>query len=135
MVDRAIKTEEDYHLALNRIEELMDSEENPQRDDELELLAALVEMYEDKEYPIDPPSAIEAIVFRMDQAGLKQKDLIPLIGSKSRVSEILSGKRKLTLPMMRALNAHLGIPADILLQEPVARKRRGTLPRIRTSRI
>ena len=88
--------------------------------DELELLTALVEMYEDKHYPISPPDPIEAIKFRMDQLGLSQKEMVPYMGSKSKVSEVLNGKCPLTLAMMRSLNKNLGISAEVLLQEPGA---------------
>ena len=113
---KLIKSEADYQQALARIDRLMEAESGTPEGDELEVLAALVEMYESRHYPIDPPDPIEAIKFRMDQAGLTQKDLLPYIGSKSKVSEVLSGKRTLTLSMMRALNTHLGIPAEILLK-------------------
>ncbi len=120
MVNRLIKTEEDYTQALSRIEALMDSEANTDEADELELLATLVEMYEEEKYPIDMPDPVKAIKFRMDQLGLKQQDLIPFIGSRSKVSEILNRKKTLTLSMMRGLNKGLGIPAEILLHEPGA---------------
>lgn len=119
-MNRLIKTEEDYEKALARIEVLMDAEPDTPAIDELELLTALVEMYEDVHYPMDPPDPVEAIKFRMDQMGLSQKDLVPLIGSKSKVSEVLNRKRPLTLAMMRALNSELGISAEILLKEPGA---------------
>ena len=114
---KLIKTEEDYQQALDRIDQLMEAEPGTPEGDELEVLAALVEMYEGRHFPIDPPDPIEAIKFRMEQSGLTQKDLVPYIGSKSKVSEVLSGKRALTLSMMRALNIHLGIPAEVLLRE------------------
>jgi len=120
MITRLIKTEEDYTRALDRIEALMDAEAGTTEADELELLSTLVEMYEEKEYPIDLPDPVEAIKFRMEQLGLKQKDLIPFIGSRSKVSEVLNGKKSLTLSMMRGLNKGLGIPAEVLLNEPGA---------------
>ncbi|MBW1706904.1 MAG: ImmA/IrrE family metallo-endopeptidase [Deltaproteobacteria bacterium] len=120
MITRLIKTEEDYTRALDRIEALMDAEAGTTEADELELLSALVEMYEEKEYPIDLPDPVEAVKFRMEQLGLKQKDLIPFIGSRSKVSEVLNGKKSLTLSMMRGLNKGLGIPAEVLLNEPGA---------------
>lgn len=86
--------------------------------DELDVLADLVELYESKHYPIGKPSPVAAIKFRMEQALLTPRDLIPFIGSRSKVSEVLSGKRAITMPMARALHEHLGIPADILLQKP-----------------
>jgi len=117
MTNKLIKTEEDYNLALSRISELMDAKEGTVEADELELLATLVEMYEDKHYPIDMPDPVEAIKFRMDQLGLRQQDIVPFIGSRGKVSEVLNRKRTLTLSMMRALHKGLGIPADILLND------------------
>lgn len=116
---KLIKTNEDYEKVLARIEELFDAQPDTPEGDELELLVTLVELYEKKEYKIEAPDPISAIKFRMEQQGLKNKDLIPYIGSKSKVSEILSGKRDLSLSMIRKLNAGLGIPAEILIREPV----------------
>jgi len=118
MVNRLIKTEKDYNEALSHIEGLMNAEENTAEADELELLSTLVELYEEKRYPITPPDPVDAIRFRMEQLGLSQKDLISFIGSRGRVSEILHRKRTLTLSMMRSLHRNLGIPAEVLLQEP-----------------
>jgi HTH-type transcriptional regulator / antitoxin HigA len=84
--------------------------------DELELLAAVVELYEDKVYPIEPPSPLAAIRFRIEQQGLKPKELVPYIGSAPKVSEVPSGKRPLSLAMIRQLVKGLGIPAEVLLQ-------------------
>ena len=120
MMNRLIKNEEDYEKALSRIDELMDAAPGTAEMDELELLTALVEMYENRHYPISPPDPVSAIKFRMEQLGLTQKDMVPYIGSKSRVSEILNGKRSLTLAMMRSLNKNLGISAEVLLKEPGA---------------
>jgi HTH-type transcriptional regulator / antitoxin HigA len=117
---RLIKTQEDYEKALSRIEMLMDAEPDTPEVDELELLTALVKMYEDIHYPMDPPDPVEAIKFRMDQMGLSRNDLVPILGSKSKVSEVLNRKRSLTLAMMRALNKELGISAEVLLKEPGA---------------
>jgi HTH-type transcriptional regulator/antitoxin HigA len=117
MTYKVIKTEEDYQAALSRIDELMDAELNTPEGDELELLVTLVELYEDKKYPIDIPDPIEAIKFRMEQMSLNQQALVPYIGSKSKVSEVINKKRPLSLSMMRALHKGLGIPAEILLQE------------------
>jgi len=115
---KVIKTETEYRAALARFEELLELPEPARPYDDMELLSVLIERYEDEHLRIDPPDPIEAIKFRMEQAGLSQKDLIPYLGSRSRVSEILSGKRELTLAMIRALNAHLGIPAETLIREP-----------------
>jgi HTH-type transcriptional regulator/antitoxin HigA len=117
MIKRLIKTEEDYNKALARIDELMDAKPGTAEMDELELVTALVEMYEERNFPISRPGPVDAIKFRMDQQGLKQKDLIPLLGTKSKVSEVLNGKRSLTLAMMRKVHKGLGIPAEILLRE------------------
>jgi HTH-type transcriptional regulator/antitoxin HigA len=118
MAPKVIKSEHDYELTLGRIEALMDSEPNTPEGDELELLTALVEIYERERFPIGLPEPIEAIRFRMEQAGLQQQDLVPYVGSRSKVSEILSRKRPLSLRMIRALHRGLGIPAEVLLQEP-----------------
>ena len=115
MISRVIKTEEDYQKALARIEELMDAEAAMPEGDELELLSALVGLYEEKQFPIALPDPLEAIKFRMEQMGLRQKDMVSYLGSKSKASEILNGKKHLTLGMMRALHRNLGIPADVLL--------------------
>jgi len=114
---RVIKTEGEYQNALDEISTLIDRDPDPgtPEADRLELLTLLVENYESTEFPKRTPDPLEAIRFRMDQQGLKQRDLIPFIGSASKVSEVLSGKRTLTLSMMRALNSHLGIPAAALL--------------------
>lgn len=114
---KVIKTEDDYREALKAIEALMASDPEPDsvQGDQLEILSALVADYESKLFPATLPDPIEAIKFRMEQAELKPVDLVPYIGSKSRVSEVLSGKRKLTVEMMRALESGLGIPAKVLL--------------------
>jgi HTH-type transcriptional regulator/antitoxin HigA len=96
---------------------LLDAKCGTAQGDELELLSILVELYEDEHSPIGPPTPIEAIKFRLEQSGQKQKDLIPYIGSASKVSEVMNGKRPLSINMIRALHKHLGISAEILLQE------------------
>jgi len=111
---KPIKSEEDYTAALTRIERLMDARPGTPQMDELEVLTTLVEAYEAQHYLIDAPDPIEAIKFRMEQEGLKQKDLVNIVGSKSRVSEILNRKRKLTLEMIRNLHKHLHIPIESL---------------------
>src|SRR4030043_1866943 len=98
----------------------MNAESGTPEADELELLAALVEMYEERQFPIQTPDPIEAVKFRIDQLGIGQKGLIPFIGSRSKVSEILNRKKPISLAMMRALHKGLGIPAEVLLQEPGA---------------
>jgi len=117
MVYKIIKNEEEYETALSRIDELMDAAPNSSEGDELELLTTLVEIYEKKEHPIALPDPIEAIKVRMDEMGLKQKDLIPFIGSRSKVSEVLSRQRPLSISMIRKLHEGLRIPADVLLKE------------------
>ena len=114
---KLIKTEEDYENALARIDEIFDAVSNTPEGDELELLVTLVEMYEKEKYPIDSPDPISAIKFRMEQQNLKNRDLISFIGSKSKVSEVLSGKRPLSLNMIRKLSKGLKIPAEVLIQE------------------
>lgn len=117
---KPIKTEVDYEDALERISVLMDAAPGTAEADELDVLTTLVEVYEEQHYPIDFPDPIAAISFRMEQAGLTQRDLTPYIGSRSKVSEVLARKRPLTLSMIRALHSHLSIPAEVLLQEPDA---------------
>ncbi len=112
---RPIRDDADYDAALARVVCLMDSPINSPERDELDVLTTLIEVYEEEHYPIDLPSPIEAIQFRMEQAGLSQADLVPYIGSRAKVSEVLSGKRPLTLKMIRALNTHLNIPAEVLI--------------------
>ncbi len=121
MILKLIKTEKDYERALARIHDLMDADPDTPEGDELELLLTLVDLFEKEKYPIDLPDPVEAIKFRMEQLGLKQKDLIPHIGSRSKVSEVLSRRRPLSITMIRKLNAGLGIPAEILVLEPGAK--------------
>ncbi len=118
MKPKIIKTWEDYRLALNRVEELMDARPNSEEEEELELLSFLVEQYEEAHFPIDLPDPVEAIKFRMEQEGLSRKDLTKYLGSQSKVSEVLAGKRSLSLAMIRSLNDGLRIPAEVLLQMP-----------------
>ncbi len=124
---KIIKTPEEHQAALERLELLMDADpsEGTKEADELEVLALLIEQYEQQHYPLDRPDPVEAIRFRMDQQGLKNKDLIPFIGSAPKVSEVLNGKRPLSLNMIRRLSLGLGIPLDILIQEPAAEKKIG----------
>jgi HTH-type transcriptional regulator / antitoxin HigA len=115
---RAIRTEADYEAALARIDALMDAEAGTPEGDELDVFTDLVELYEARNVPMGYPTALGALRFRMEQAGLAPRDLIPLLGSRAKVSEVLAGKRPLTMQMARALHANLGIPADVLLQQP-----------------
>ena len=112
-----IKTEKDYELALARLDIIFHAEKETPEADELEILLTLIEKYEDEHYPIPLPDPIEAIKFRMEQMGLTQSDLAELLGEKSRASEILNKKRKLTLPMIRQLHESWNIPTEVLVQE------------------
>jgi len=112
---KILKTESEYKIALKRTIELFHADENTPEGDELDLLLLLVKDYEDKHYHIPDPDPIEVIKLRLEEKGLKQKDLEPIIGSKGYVSQVLSGKKELTLKMVRGLHSFLGISADILL--------------------
>ncbi|MCK9455660.1 MAG: DNA-binding protein [Sulfurimonas sp.] len=111
---KPIKNEQDYANTLSLIEHLMSAKPNTPQMDALEVLTTLVEAYEEQFYKIDAPDPIEAIKFRMEQEGLKQKDLVAIVGSKSRVSEILNRKRKLTIQMIRNFHTQLHIPVESL---------------------
>lgn len=113
---KPIKTEKDYQAALEEIEHLFDVEPNTPEGDRLEVLVTLVEAYESKHHPIFPPDPVEAIKYHLESRGLSRRDLEPYIGSRARVSEILNRRRRLTLRMIRNLEAGLGIPAEILIQ-------------------
>jgi HTH-type transcriptional regulator/antitoxin HigA len=126
---KPIRTDEDHEAALARITELMDELSPPkgQIDDldhpsraELDVLTTMVTVYEEEHHPIGPAYPIAAIDFRLDQMGLARRDLVPIIGSRAKVAEVMSGKRDITMAMARALHQHLGIPADVLLREPGA---------------
>ncbi len=116
---RPIRNDADYKASLLEISTLMDLDPDAGSPDgdRLDILATLVQAYEAKHYPIDPPDPIEAIKFRMEQGGLSVKDLVPLIGNSNRVYEVLGRKRALTLPMIRRLHKQLGIPAEVLIAE------------------
>jgi HTH-type transcriptional regulator/antitoxin HigA len=118
MKTKVIKTKAEHEAALARIDRLMDAKRNTPQGDELELLVLLVHDYEERVYPIAKPDPVAAIHFRMEQQGLKPKDLVPYLGSRSRVSEVLSGRRRLSLKMIRSLVNGLRIPADVLLSQP-----------------
>ena len=118
MKAKVIKSEVDYEAALARIDRIFDAKPGTRAGDELELLTTLVEIYEEAAYPIEPPDPVSAIRFRMEQQGLKAKDLVPHIGSPSKVSEVLSGRRQFSLRMMRNLVRGLGIPAEVFLGAP-----------------
>ena len=114
---KPIKTKKDYHQALKRIEGLWGAKENTPAGDEFEVLFTLVESYEEKHYPIPPPHPIEAIKFQLAQMGMNEKELNKILGGRSRKSEILSGRRKLSLNMIRELHNKLKIPAETLIAE------------------
>ncbi|HEY2104256.1 MAG TPA: transcriptional regulator [Candidatus Binataceae bacterium] len=127
-----IKTPAEYEAALAEIDRFMDAAEGSPEADRLELLSILVEAYENQNYPIDPPHPIEAIKFRMDQAGMARRELEPYIGSRARVGEILNRVRPLSLMMIRRLNTGLGIPLDSLIQPyPLKKKdkKNATIPK------
>ncbi len=112
-----IRNEKDYQKALKRIEAIFDAKKETKEGDELEILSILIDNYENEHFPIGMPDPIEAIKFRMEQMGMKQKDLAEIIGFTSRVSEIMNKKRKLTLEMIRKLNVTLHIPTEVLIQD------------------
>lgn len=114
---RLIKTEEDYQIALKRLEVIFDAPIGTLESDEADILALLVDEFEKQNFPIDAPDPIEAIKIRMEEMNLKQVDLIPEIGGKSRVSEILNKKRKLTIEMIRNLAVKLNLSANILIRD------------------
>ncbi len=116
MTIKPIKSKKDYQLALNRLEKIFDAKPGTAEGDELEILGMLINHYEQTHYPIDFPDPIEAIKFRMEQLGYTQSDLADVVGLKSRASEILNKKRKLTLEMIRNLHSTLRIPTDVLIQ-------------------
>src|SRR4051794_27390505 len=113
---KPIKNERDYRKALKTIDGLMDARRNTPDGDLLDILVTLVEAWEERHYPVEPPDPVEAIRFAMEQRGLTRNDLQPLIGSRARVAEILNYKRTLTLPMIRRLHKTLGIPAEVLIR-------------------
>ena len=114
---KPVKTDADYRAALKRLEEIFDAKPGTPESDELEILGLLVDDYENKHYPIEAPDPIEAIKIRMEELHLKQVDLIPEIGGKSRVSEILNRKRRLTVDMIRKLATRLNISAKVLISD------------------
>ena len=114
---KILKTKTDYEKALNRIDTIFDAKPNTEKGDEFELLSLLIDKYEEEHYPIDLPHPIEAIKFRMDQMGLKQKDLVGCFGDKSKVSDVLNLNRKLNLNYIRNLHQKLHIPLDALISD------------------
>lgn len=116
---KPIKNKKQYKEYLQNAYELMqlNLKANSEESDKLELLSILIEQYESKHYPIDPPNPIDAILFRLEQQNMKRSELSRILGTRSRASEILSGKRKLSLNMIRLLNEKLNIPAEVLIRE------------------
>lgn len=114
---KPIKSEEDYENALERLNEIFDSPVGTDESDEADILGVMIDEYEKKHYPIDVPDPIEAIKIRMEEMQLKQVDLIPEFGGKSRVSEILNRKRKLTVEMIRKLTERLNLSANLLIKD------------------
>ena len=117
MINKVIKTEEEYNQAIERLEVIFDAEVGSPEGDELELLSLLIDNYEKLHYPIDLPDPIEAIKYRMEQLDLKPKDLAKVLGFRSRVTEVLNKKRKLSLDMIRRINKDMHIPTNILIKE------------------
>lgn len=112
---KPIKSEQDYQNALHRLEIIFDAQIDSKEGDEAEILSLLIENYENENYPIEAPDPIEAIKIRMEEMNMKQKDLVGIIGGKSRVSEILNRKKKLTVEMIRELEKRLQISASVLV--------------------
>ena len=113
---KPIRTKADYERALSEVEHLWGAKIGTLKGDRLDVLATLIDAYEAEHYPMDPPDPVEAIKFRMEQQGLTRKDLEPLIGTRTRVAEVLNRKRSLSIGMIRRLHARLGISAEVLIQ-------------------
>ncbi|MDA3892721.1 MAG: hypothetical protein PF517_13750 [Salinivirgaceae bacterium] len=117
MITKLIKTEEEYDVAMERIEKIMDAQKGTPEGDELELLSVLVEKYEAENYPLPEPTPVDVIQFYIEQRGLKAKDLVGIIGDKTTVSKILKKERKLNLGMVRRLHQKANIPYELLMKE------------------
>jgi HTH-type transcriptional regulator/antitoxin HigA len=113
---KPIRSKAQYERALAEVERLWGSKAGSTKGDRLDVLATLIDTYEAEHYPMDPPDPVEAIKFRMEQQGLTRKDLEPLIGTRTRVAEVLNRRRSLSIAMIRRLHARLGIPAEILIR-------------------
>ena len=113
---KPVRTEADYKRALAEVGRLWGAKRGTPEGDRLDILATLIDAYETEHYPMDPPDPVEAIKFRMEQQGLSRKDLEPLIGTRTRVAEILNRKRSLSIGMIRRLHDHLGISAEVLIR-------------------
>ncbi|MGD0522198.1 MAG: helix-turn-helix domain-containing protein [Terracidiphilus sp.] len=127
MLIQPVRTEAEHDAAVARITQLMGAEPGTEVGDELDILATLVDAYETRHFPIATPDPVTIIKFQMEQQGLTRKDLEPMIGSRARVSEVLTGKRALTLPMIRRLHAGLYIPVDLLIGSTPAAFRRARI--------
>jgi len=135
---KPIKSERDHEQALQRVESLWKSPEGSAESDELDVLATLIEAYEREHYPIDLPDPVEAIKFRLEQEGKDSRALIGVIGQRTRVYDVLRGKRSLSLNMIRELHDKFGIPANVLIQPGRKRRKtagRGTSRRLRNARL
>jgi len=141
MNPKLIKTEKQHDAALKHADKLMSAKPGTRQGDELELWVFLIKAYEEVHYPIAMPNPIAAIRFRMEQQGLRRADLIPYIGSKSKVSEVLNGQRSLSLAMIRKIHEGLSIPLDILIGDKTSGRRAkkaarpNSQPRVRERRI
>ena len=113
---KPIRTKKNYEAALAEVKRLWGAKSKTPEGDRLDVLATLIDAYENEHYPMDPPDPIEAIKFRMEQQGLTRKDLEPLIGTRTRVAEVLNRKRGLSIDMIRRLHRKLGISAEVLIQ-------------------
>src|SRR5579872_5323413 len=119
---KPIRTKRDYEAALKEVERLWGAKAGTRGGDRLDILATLIDAYEAEHFPMDPPDPVEAIKFRMEQQGLTRKDLEPLIGTRTRVAEVLNRKRNLSIAMIRRLHASLGISAEVLIRPSRADK-------------
>jgi HTH-type transcriptional regulator / antitoxin HigA len=128
---RPIRNESDYRRVMTEIDALLEAKPGSKDAERLEVLSVLAEDYESKHWPIEPPSPVEAIIFRMEQFGMSRADLEPYIGSRARVSEVLNGRRPLSLQMIRRLHEGLGIPLECLIQ-PIKAKRVSRKPGTRS---
>ena len=135
---KPIKSERDYEQALQRVESLWKSPEGSAESDELDVLATLIETYEREHYPMDLPDPVEAIKFRLEQEGKDSRALIGVIGQRTRIYEVLRGKRSLSLNIIRRLHDKFGIPANVLIQPGRKRRKsagRGSSRRLRSTRL
>jgi HTH-type transcriptional regulator/antitoxin HigA len=121
---KPIRSKADYERSLAEVERLWGAKSGTPEGDRLDILVTLIDAYEAAHYPMDPPDPIEAIKFRMEQQGLTRKDLEPMIGTRTRVAEVLNRKRGLSIAMIRRLHARLGISADVLIRPSHGEKSR-----------